>query len=105
MSKLKIYHYNKPNRDLNSTFTKKKLKAVHKVFIADVITIIVMSLVIYHAFAPQQAVYASISPVASSLSQSKAIDLNNAKQQVLEQQINDLNTQLEQERISSLNLK
>ncbi len=102
---MKIYDYRKPHRDLNGTFAKKKLKTGLKLFIADFLTITVMGILISMQLtgrlAPQGPVIASNGTKASD----STIAINQAKQDLIQAQIDDLNKKLEKERLEELHLK
>lgn len=106
---MKITHYSNPNRDLNGTFTKKKMRTGLKLLLADGITILTMGVLISLSLTgklyPTQALQSPTSPVQRSLVPNTTIALSDAKQQVLQSQIDQLNAQLEKERLNSLSLK
>lgn len=88
---MKITHYSNPTRNLNGTFTKKRMSSTMKLFIVDVITIIVMAVLIVNYFTPK--------PVQAQNIQTVTIHDN----QNLQNQVNVLIKELQQERNTSLN--
>lgn len=103
---MKITHYSQPNRDLNGTFTKKKMRTGLKLLLTDGITILTMAVLISLSLTGKlYPLQSSISPVQRSLATDSTLTINQAKQQVLEAQINSLNTQLEKERTDETNLQ
>lgn len=95
MKNLKITHYLDKPRTVQGTFTKKKLKSVHKLFITDVITIMVMSVVIYHAFIPKIPLESAIIASNGCKGADCTIAVNQAKQDVIQAQIDQLNVKMQ----------
>lgn len=107
MKNLKITHYldnqiEQP-RAKKGTF-KRKPNHKNRMLVTDIVTIIVMSAMIYHGFTAKPAT-AQAAQNPTCIASSCKVDLNLEKQEMLQGQISALNAQLGKARTENLNLQ